>query len=261
MKNAVHILCIGDTVGHAGRIAITEGVPRVRKTLPIDLVIANAENASGGFGLTEKTYHELRSCGVDVLTMGNHTWDKREIFNFIDNADRIIRPANYPPGTPGRGWTIVEVAGIKVAVVSLLGRTFLNIGDCPFQVLDRELKKIKSEAKIVIVDFHAEASSDKMTLAHYIDGQISALVGTHTHVQTADEQIFPRGTGYITDIGMSGPQNSVLGMKPEQAIRRVRDQLPVRFEVADGPPIFCAVWLAIDKDTGRTLQIQRINYR
>jgi metallophosphoesterase (TIGR00282 family) len=259
--NTVHVLMIGDVMGHPGLQAVREGIPRVRKSLPVDLVIANGENSAGGFGLTERGYHDLRDSGVDVITLGNHAWDKKEIFNFIDAADRIVRPANYPPGTPGRGWTIVTVGGVAIAVLQLMGRAFMNALDCPFQAADRELKALSKQARIVIVDMHAEATSEKIGLAHYLDGQVSAILGTHTHVQTADEQIFPRGTGYITDVGMSGPRHSVVGIKPELALRRIREQLPVRFEVADGPTVFSAVWLAIDKQTGRTTQIQRISYK
>lgn len=252
---------IGDVMGHPGLQAVREGVPRVRKTLPVDLVIANGENAAGGFGLTERCYHELRDAGVDVITLGNHAWDKKEIFNFIEDADRVVRPANYPQGTPGRGWTVVTAGGVSVAVVQLLGRAFMNVGDCPFQVIDRELRTLAKQARVVIVDIHAEATSEKMALAHHLDGQVSAILGTHTHVQTADEQIFPRGTGYITDVGMTGPRHSVVGIKPDLALRRIREQLPVRFEVAEGPTIFCGTWLAIDKTTGRTSQIQRITFK
>lgn len=259
--SSLHVLFIGDVVGYPGYQALVDHLPRLRRQFPIDLVIANGENASGGYGLQEKTYHLLRDAGVEVITMGNHTWDKREIFDFIDVAERIVRPANYPPGTPGRGWTLVPVNGIPVAVLQLMGRAFLNIGDCPFQAAERELKAIKSQARVVIVDMHAEATSEKLAMAFALDGQVSALIGTHTHVQTADEQIFPRGTGYISDAGMTGPRDSVLGMKPELALRRMRDQLPVRLEVAEGEGVLSAIWLAIDPDTGRTLQIQRITAR
>ncbi|MNX63336.1 hypothetical protein D3C86_943300 [compost metagenome] len=259
--NALHVVLIGDVVGHPGHQAIVKGLPRLRKQLPVDLVIANGENASGGFGLQEKTYHLLRDAGVDVITLGNHAWDKKEIFDYIDDADRVVRPANYPPGTPGRGHTVVQVKGTPVGVLQLMGRAFINIGDCPFQVAERELKKLKTQAKIIIVDMHAEASSEKLGMAFMLDGQVSAVIGTHTHVQTADEQIFPRGTGYITDAGMTGPRDSILGIRPELALKRMRQHMPVRFEVAEGEGVFSAVWLAIDPQTGRTLQIQRIHYR
>ena len=257
----LHVVLIGDVVGHPGLQAAEEGLAKLRKQLPVDLVIANGENASGGFGLQEKTYHALRDLGVDVITLGNHAWDKKEIFLFIDSADRIVRPANYPPNTPGRGFTIVQSGGVKVGILQLMGRAFINIGDCPFQVADRELKKLKSLAQIILVEVHAEASSEKMALAYYLDGQVSAVLGTHTHVQTADEQIFPRGSGYITDVGMTGPRDSILGIRPDLAIKRIREQLPVRFEVGVGDGMFSAVWLAIDKHTGRTLQIQRVCFR
>lgn len=257
----LHVVFIGDVVGHPGHRAVQEGLVRLRRQQPVDLVIANGENASGGFGLQEKTYHILRDAGVDVITLGNHAWDKKEIFEFIDDADRIVRPANYPPGTPGRGFTVLEVQGLSVGVLQLMGRAFINIGDCPFQVAERELKKLMPQAKIIIVDVHAEASSEKLALAYCLDGQVSAIIGTHTHVQTADEQIFPRGTGYITDVGMTGPRHSILGIRPDLAIKRMRDQLPVRFEVGEGEGIFSAVSLMIDRQTGRTLQIQRLSYK
>lgn len=259
--NALHVVFIGDVVGHPGHQAIVKHLPRLRKQLPVDLVIANGENASGGFGLQQKTYHLLREAGVDVITLGNHAWDKKEIFDFIDDAERVVRPANYPQGTPGRGFTVVQVQGVSVAVLQLMGRAFINIGDCPFQVADRELRKLKTLAKIVIVDMHAEASSEKLAMAFMLDGQVSAVLGSHTHVQTADEQIFPRGTGYITDAGMTGPRDSILGIRSDLALKRIREQVPVRFEVGEGEGVLCAVWLAIDKETGRTLQIQRIHHR
>ena len=252
---------IGDVVGHPGLTALAESIPRLKGEYPIDLVVANGENADRGFGLTERTYNQLKDAGVDVVTLGNQAWDKKEIFSFIDRADDIVRPANYPPGTPGRGWAIARVGDTPVAVLQLMGRTFLNIGDCPFQAADRELKTLGDITSVVLVDMHAEATADKLAMAHYLDGRVSAVLGTHTHVQTADEQIFPCGTGYISDIGMSGPKQSVLGMRPEHSLRRIREQLPVRFEVADGPAIFCAVWLAIDPETGLTTQIERIQHR
>lgn len=257
----LHVAFIGDVVGHPGFEAIKKGLPRLRRQLPVDLVIANGENASGGFGLTEKSYHQLRDYGIDVITLGNHAWDKKEIFDFIDDAERVVRPANYPPGTPGRGHTVLTAGGVSVGVMQLMGRAFINIGDCPFQVAERELKKLKTQAKLVIIDVHAEASSEKLALAFMLDGQVSAVIGTHTHVQTADEQIFPRGTGYITDAGMTGPRDSILGIRSDLALKRIREQVPVRFEVGDGEGVFSAVWLAIDKLTGRTQQIQRIHYR
>lgn len=252
---------IGDVVGHPGLNALVENIPRLKQELPIDLVVANGENADRGFGLAERSYNQLKDAGVDVVTLGNHAWDKKEIFSFIDQAEDIVRPANYPPGTPGRGWTVKRVGDTPVAVLQLMGRTFLNIGDCPFQAADRELKTLSGITRVVLVDMHGEATADKQAMAHYLDGRVSAVLGTHTHVQTADEQIFPCGTGYISDIGMSGPMHSVLGMRPEQSLRRIREQLPVRFEVADGPTIFCAVWVAIDPATGLTKQIRRIQHR
>lgn len=252
---------IGDVVGHPGLTALAENIPRLKREYPIDLVVANGENADRGFGLAERSYNQLKDAGVDIITLGNHAWDKKEIFTFIDQAEDIVRPANYPPGTPGRGWAVARVGDTPVAVLQLMGRTFLNIGDCPFQAADRELKALGGITRVVLVDMHGEATADKLAMAYYLDGRVTAVLGTHTHVQTADEQIFPCGTGYISDIGMSGPKHSVLGMRPEHSLRRIREQLPVRFEVADGPAIFCAVWLAIDPETGLTKQIERIQQR
>lgn len=252
---------IGDVVGQPGLSALADNLPRLKGEYPIDLVIANGENADRGFGLSERAYHQLKDAGVDIVTLGNHAWDKKEIFSFIDRAEDIVRPANYPPGTPGRGWVVKRVGDVPVAVLQLMGRTFMNIGDCPFQTADRELKTLAGITRVVLVDMHAEATADKQAMAHYLDGRVSAVLGTHTHVQTADERIFPCGTGYISDVGMSGPLHSVLGMRPEQSLRRIREQLPVRFEVADGPAIFCAVRLAIDPQTGLTKQIHRIQQR
>jgi len=257
----LHVVFIGDVVGRPGEEAIQTGLERLRRQLPVDVVIANGENAAGGKGLTEKSYNALRDAGVDVITLGNHAWDKREIFDFIDHADRIVRPANYPAGTPGRGWTTIEVAGRDIVVFQLLGRAFLNIGDCPFQVAEREISRIRQISPVVILDMHAEATSEKVAMAYMLDGKVSAVLGTHTHVQTADEQIFPGGTGYISDVGMTGPRDSILGIRSDLALKRMRDQLPVRFEVAEGPGVFSAVWLSIDAHSGRTLQIQRIQYR
>ncbi len=257
----LHVLAIGDVVGHPGLQAVADGVAQLKRERPIDFIVANGENSDRGFGLTEKSYNALKDAGVDVITLGNHAWDKKEIFSFIDQAEDLIRPANYPPGTPGRGWTAGRAGDTPIAVIQLMGRTFLNIGDCPFQAAERDLKPISERARVVIVDMHGEATSDKLAMAYHLDGRVSAVLGTHTHVQTADEQILSGGTGYISDIGMCGPVHSVLGMRPEHSLRRIRDQLPVRFEVADGPAIFCAVWLAIDPETGLTKQIERIQIR
>ncbi|MBU6428384.1 MAG: TIGR00282 family metallophosphoesterase [Cyanobacteria bacterium REEB65] len=256
-----HVLVIGDVVGYPGLQATKQGIARVKKERPVDLVVANGENSDNGFGLSEKSYNALKEAGVNVITLGNHAWDKKEIFRFIDTAEDLLRPANYPQGTPGRGWTIVRVRDRDVAVMQLMGRTYLNIGDCPFQAADRDLKAIAARTRIILVDMHGEATADKQAMGLYLDGRVSAVLGTHTHVQTADEQILSAGTGYISDIGMTGPSRSVLGMRPELSLRRIREQIPVRFEVAEGPTLFCAVWLAIDPETGLTQRIERIQHR
>lgn len=257
----LHVLCIGDVIGHPGLDATARGIARIKKERPVDFVVVNGENSDNGFGLSEKSYNALKDAGADVITLGNHAWDKKEIFRFIDTAEDVVRPANYPVGTPGRGWTIRQVQGHEVAVLQVMGRTYLNIGDCPFQAADRELRTLLSRTRLILVDMHAEATADKQAMGVYLDGRVSAVVGTHTHVQTADEQILSAGTGYISDIGMTGPSRSVLGMRPELSLRRIRDQIPVRFEVAEGPTIFCAVWLSIDPETGLTQHIERIQHR
>lgn len=263
MQNSsiLKVLVIGDVIGHPGVIAVAENVARIKTDCHIDLVVANGENSDRGFGLSERSYRQLKDAGVDVITLGNHAWDKKEVFSFIDQAEDLVRPANYPPGTPGHGWVLARCGDYSVAILQLLGRTFLNIGDCPFQAADRDLKAIAKHTNLIIVELHGEATSDKQAMAFHLDGKVSAVLGTHTHVQTADEQIFPNGTGYISDIGMTGPRISVLGIRPELSLRRIRDQLPVRFEVADGPVVFCAVLLALDPQTGLTQLIERIQHR
>lgn len=256
------LLFIGDIVGRPGRERAALVLDRLRQdgSLP-DLVIANGENAAGGFGLTEATYHEILDMGVRVVTMGNHTWDKAEIFDFISESDRLIRPLNYPEGTPGRGWTLAEVDGVTVGVVNVMGRVYMGSLDCPFRAVDKALAQMGDETRVIFVDVHAEATAEKRALAHYLDGRVSAVVGTHTHVQTADEAILPGGTAYLTDAGMTGPANSVIGMKIDGAIRKMLTQLPGRLEVADGPAQFNGVRIRVEVETGRAIAIERLNSR
>ncbi|MBI2874273.1 MAG: TIGR00282 family metallophosphoesterase [Firmicutes bacterium] len=243
----LRILFIGDICGRPGRRCLEALLPKLKAELVPDLIIGNAENAAGGNGLTREVAGELFSLGLDVLTTGNHVWDKAEILEFIDTDPRIIRPANYPQGTPGKGWTTVKAAdGVAVGVLNLAGRVFMADLDCPFQVADQSLLKLRELTPVILVDFHAEATSEKQALAWYLDGRCTAIFGTHTHVQTADSRILPGGTAYITDTGMTGPRDSVIGVRSDLVIERFRKQMPVRFEPAKGPAILNAVWVDID---------------
>ncbi len=258
----MRLLIIGDVVGRSGRRAVKVNLGRLKKELALDMVIANGENAAGGKGITKEVAHELFASGVDVLTMGNHVWNKREAFEYIDGEIRIIRPANYPPGVPGIGAGVFDKCKkAKVAVVNLAGRVFLQSIDCPFRKADEILERLAGKVRVVIIDFHAEATSEKVALGWYLDGRVSALIGTHTHVQTADECILPGGTAYITDIGMTGPFNSIIGVKKEMVLDSFITQIPQRFEVATGPFQFNGVVVDIDENSGKATAITRIqNY-
>jgi len=256
----VKILLIADIVGKPGRQALSRELHRLVDRYSLDLVIANGENAAGGFGVTEDTAKELYEQGVHVLTSGNHIWDKRESFDYLSREDRLIRPANYPDGSPGRGSTVsVTAAGTKVAVLNLEGRVFMNNLECPFRVADREISRLRAITPIIIVDFHAEATSEKLSLGWYLDGKVSAVIGTHTHVQTADERILPGGTAYMSDAGMTGSFDSVIGIKKELAIEKFLTLLPVRFEVAKKDIRLNGVVVEIDEQSGRALDIERIS--
>ncbi len=252
------ILAIGDIVGSPGRAMIRDFLISIRETLDVDLCIANGENAAIGNGITRSIAYELFEHGVDVITMGNHVWNKKDIFRLFDENLPIIRPANYPPGTPGRGYIIVNIKEQRVAVISLAGRIYLDNLDCPFRVAEKELRHIKKLANIIIVDFHAEATSEKVAMGWFLDGKVSAVFGTHTHVQTADERILQNGTAYITDIGMTGPYNSILGVKKEIIMNRFIRHMPERFEVADGQVQFNGVIMEIDGATGKASSINRL---
>jgi 2',3'-cyclic-nucleotide 2'-phosphodiesterase len=229
----MNILFIGDIVGAPGRRAVAELLPRAVDRYRIDLVVANGENASGGIGITPQVADEFLSQGVDVLTSGNHIWKHKEILPYLEDTDRLLRPANYPPEAPGRGLAIVETAaGQSVAILNLEGRVFMNALECPFRTADRVLETLSPHVKVILVDMHAEATSEKQALGWYLDGRVSAVVGTHTHVQTADERILPGGTGYISDVGMTGPVDSVIGMKREIIMERFLTQRPQPFKVA-----------------------------
>lgn len=250
------ILFIGDIVGRKGRNVVKETIIRLKEKTNIDLCIANGENLAGGFGITKKTAEEILSSGVDVITGGNHIFAKKELYEIIDEMP-IVRPFNYPPSVPGRGIISISCKGERVAIISLCGRVFMDSLDCPFRAIDCALEKIKG-TKIIIVDIHAEATSEKVALGWYLDGRVSAVIGTHTHIQTADSKILPNGTAYITDVGMVGSPNSVIGVKKDLVIRRFLSLLPVRFEMAEDGEIFNGVFIDIDEKTGLSLGIEPI---
>jgi len=256
----VKVLFIGDIVGKPGRTAVKVLLPGIVGNYGVDIVIANCENAAGGFGVTRKVVDELYSNEIDILTSGNHIWDKREISEFIGDYETLLRPANYPAGTPGRGSVIVHNgSGISLGVLNLEGRVFMKPLDCPFRVAEKEIDELKHKTDIIIVDIHAEATSEKEALGWFLDGRVSAVVGTHTHVQTADERVLPSGTAYITDAGMTGSFDSVLGIKKEVALERFLTLLPNRYDVAKGDVRLQGVLIDIDDTTGRGLSIERLN--
>ena len=255
------ILYIGDIFGQPGRRIVKESLPMIVQEHSPDLVLANVENAASGFGITPQLVEELLDLGIAVLTSGNHIWDKKEILVYLaEHADgRLLRPANYPPGVPGHGLYVGKTrGGIDYAVMNLQGRVFMPTIDCPFRAADSLLKSIPPEVKIRILDFHAEATSEKMAMGWYLDGRVTAMVGTHTHVPTADEAVLPQGTAYITDLGMSGPYDSVIGVDKNAIIKKFLDQIPARFEVAKGDARLSAVLIEADPERGRAISIQRI---
>lgn len=255
----MNILFIGDIVGRPGRHAVASCLHQVVDAWQIDLVLANGENAAAGFGLTAAIALELFEMGIDFMTTGNHIWDKREVYDYLEREPRLLRPANYPPGLPGRGVGFcTTAAGCKVGILNLEGRVFMNNLDCPFRVADRELDQLRRETAVILVDFHAEATSEKMALGYYLDGRVSAVIGTHTHVQTADEQILGGGTAYISDAGMTGSRDAVIGMRKELAMEKFLTQLPVRFEVAKKDAALCGVVVTVDEQSGRASAIRRI---
>jgi len=251
------VLFLGDIVGNPGRKAASEFLSRIRSYRDVDLAVANGENIAAGMGLTESTAYELFDAGIDVLTGGNHMWDKKEGAHLVRTDERVLRPANYPPGVEGRGCGIFRGrSGTPYAVVSLIGRVFMAPVDCPFRWTDEHLPSIRKETPCILVDFHAEATSEKRALGLYLDGKVSAVAGTHTHVQTADAQLLPNGTGYITDVGMCGPAGSIIGMEPQGVLSRLLLHVPVRFNVGAGEPEACGVFLDIDPSDGVCRRIQ-----
>lgn len=253
----MRVLFLGDIISRVGRKIISNNLAAFKDKLGVDLCIGNVENAAGIFGITDKVVCEISSGGVDVMTSGNHVWDKREGIPLLDERDDLLRPANFPPGVPGRGHLVTTVGGIDVAVINLQGRTFMNPIDCPFREADDILSELDSSVKIILVDFHAEATSEKLALGFYLDGRVSAVSGTHTHIQTADERILPAGTAYLTDVGMVGPFDSIIGVKKEQVIDRFLHGLPVRFKVAHDRPRLDAFLVEIDDVTGTALSVER----
>ena len=263
----LNILFIGDIFGRPGRTIVKERLPELVKQHSVDLVLANCENAAAGFGITPPLAEELFDLGIDVMTTGNHVWDKREIIEYFQMADgnphsparRLLRPANFPQGLPGYGLYEGQKNGVAYAVVNLQGRIFMGSSDDPFRYADRLLESI--QAKIVFVDFHAEATSEKIAFGWYLDGRVTAVVGTHTHVPTADEILLPKGTAYITDVGMTGPYDSVIGVKKELVVEKFLSGMPTRFEAASGDVRLCAVLVKCDDTTGRAARIERLMVR
>lgn len=255
------ILSIGDLIGTAGIKKLKKELPNIIKKENIEFVIVNGENSAEGMGITEKNFKDILDANVDVITMGNHTWGKKEIFKFIDHP-KLIRPANYPKGVVGKGYNIYACKDKKIAVINLIGRVDINVlSENPFIIAKEIIQKIQKEVDIIMVDFHAEATAEKIALGHYLDGKVTALYGTHTHVQTADEAILENGTAYITDIGMTGPKNSVIGMDIKASIKRFETTLPEKYRIATGECIFNGVIFDIDDITNKVKQVKRINIR
>jgi len=248
------VLVIGDIVGQPGRKAVFEVLPPLRKQYGLDMVIANAENAAGGFGLTPAIARELIEVGVHVITSGNHIWAQKDIIPELDSGIPVLRPLNYPPGVPGRGYFITG----QTMVVNLMGRTFMGDIDCPFRAMDKLLEETEDRPPVIIVDFHAEATSEKMAMGRYLDGRVSAVLGTHTHVGTIDAQILPQGTAYVTDIGMTGPTDSVIGDDVASVLRRFLTGMPHHLSVGKGKPILNAILVDVDESSGRANNIERV---
>jgi metallophosphoesterase (TIGR00282 family) len=255
------LLFIGDIVGRPGRDLVRRHVRALAASLDADLVIANGENAAGGAGITRENMYEILGAGVDVITTGNHVWDKRETLEFIVNEPRLIRPANYPAGTPGAGSCVVDARnGVRVGVINAMGRVFLHAIDDPFRAADREIARVKEDgAQVIFIDFHAETTSEKLAFSYYVDGRVAAVIGTHTHVQTADERILAGGTACLSDAGMTGPHDGVIGMDRDAVIARFMSGLPGRFETASGDPRLNGVLVTVDEHSARATHIERVS--
>lgn len=258
----MRLLFLGDIVGRSGRTAVTSELPKLRERYRLDFVVANGENAAGGFGITESIFLELIDAGVDAVTTGNHVWDQREALVFIERYDRLLRPLNFPEGTPGRGCGLFKAAnGKEVLVINAMGQVFMSDLESPFTSCDREVSacRLKETADAILIDFHAEATSEKQAFANYFDGRVSCVVGTHTHTPTADDRILPEGTGYMSDVGMCGCYDSVLGMEKEESIHRFLTRIPSgRFQAAKGDPTICGVAVEIDDETGLTKALKAL---
>jgi metallophosphoesterase (TIGR00282 family) len=254
----MRVLMVGDVYGEPGRAAIQTLLPRLREQHAVDLAVVNVENAAGGFGITPPMAKAFLEQGVDVMTTGNHVWDKKEIVPHIVKENLLLRPANFPEGTPGVGHVTVKAGPYRVAVVNLMGRVFMSPIDCPFRKADEIVASLRKETPIILVDMHAEATSESLAMGWHLNGRVSAVVGTHRHVQTADERVLPGGTAYITDLGMTGPTDGVIGVDREQIIQRFMTQMPIRFETAKGPAALHGVLITLDPETGRASDIQRL---
>jgi 2',3'-cyclic-nucleotide 2'-phosphodiesterase len=253
------ILLIGDIVGSPGRMAVKKIVPTLREKYGLDFVIANGENTAGGSGITPEIASELFSYNVDVITLGDHAWRQRKILDGIGDEKRLLRPANFPVGVPGRGSAVFYLpGGVRVGVINLAGRVFMPPLDCPFRRVAEEIDEIRGNSDVIVLDFHAEATSEKIAMGWYLDGRVSVVAGTHTHVQTSDERILPKGTAYITDIGMTGPFDSVLGRDVNSVIKRFLTQMPTRFQVASNDIRLCGVIAEVDPETGKAVSIERV---
>lgn len=254
------ILFIGDIFGEMGRDTLKAYMPELKSTYEPDFSIANGENAAGGRGISYNTAQEIFDSGIDVITMGNHTWARKEILRIIDSGIKIVRPANYPKGVPGKGRIVIEKNGVRLAVVNLIGRIYMDQPvDCPFQTVDRELLYLKGQADYILIDFHAEATSEKIAMGYYLDGRVSCVLGTHTHVQTADDKILEKGTAFISDVGMTGPADGVIGVDRELIIKKFTLGLPVQHEPAKGKAQINAVIITINEENNRTAEIKRIS--
>jgi len=253
------VLIIGDVVARPGRIAMLDRIQDLREQHNIDLAIMNGENVAGGFSITPQLADELFAAGIDVMTSGNHIFDKREVVPYIERNNRLLRPANYPKGTPGNGMWVGEVRGYRVAVLNLIGRVFMHPADDPFRIADELLNALDESVRVRLVDFHAEATSEKYAMGWFLDGRVSAMVGTHTHVQTADERILPNGTAYLTDLGMTGSYAGVIGMNRDDVIARFTSMIHKRAEHAIGDVRICGVVIDVDEETGRAREIQRLS--
>ena len=256
----MNILFLGDVVGKPGRAGVEALLDVIKAKYKIDFVVVNAENSAGGSGLTSRIARHFFRMGCDALTLGDHVWDQKELLPYLESASAVVRPANFPDGTPGKGWCVKESeSGVKVGIINLLGRTFMRYNvTCPFKAVKAIAEEIRKETPVILLDFHAETTSEKVAMGHFIDGDISAVVGTHTHVQTADEKVLPKGTAYITDMGMTGPYDSVIGANKDAIIKRFLTSMPIKFTVAKDDVKVCGVVISIDQKTGRAKKIVRV---